>query len=568
MPSLNCASINFGGINASKLEFADFSNPEVKAFFQKVQNDFDGLRGYELFKSTSLRSFIQNNYKNPRLIAGVDSSVIAFTNFMFDQATRFMVENMDREFLMEMARESNPKITTASFRAEFDLGEISVGSFVNHVLVKDKGIGGFDQISAGRPTNIGANLNAFLMRDSETGEWVFTSDSFLYELKKYYTQTDGISFTRVSNAKNYKDMFLKGRKEGVDGKSARNYYTFYGEHDATNGDYPTEARNTLFHMLGNIVMMVYDLISMELIIKNGPIPRTIPEKPSPEEVTENKARIITNMIFNGRGDAPDVVFLTECIPDAFATHHDDLMSYGYTVHYGPELDGVCNTIIYSIVNDSGLLELKEHSVNQDVYQSADEYKEVPLHLSTHDESLHLISYHANGKGVTVNQPLPETSFYSWLNSIPGCVILGGDLNMDFKKTGDALSAAFELGNPTANAFSCFKQRTPLQAQYDKAGVFDTKYCDYIITRGCMRSGTKVVRTHITGDNCTLERLDCAEGRAISKEELVVPNADFPFEHYMVVDTITPVYPGCDFFKNISSWLSWMDYVVNWFNTYN
>lgn len=568
MYSLNCVSINFGGINASKLEFANFSNREVKEFFQKIQNDFNGLRGNKFLEGVTLRSFIQNYYKHPLEEGGIDSSVLSFTNYMFDQAKCFLVENMDRDFLMEMARESNPNITQASFKTEFDIGAVSVSSFVNHILVKDKGIGGFDQISSGRPTNIGAHLNAFLLQDDVTGKWGFNKNSFLLEIKKYYTQNDGISFNRISSTTNYSDLFLKGRKEGADGKSVRNYYTFYGENDDKNGNYPTEVRNTTFHLLGNIVMMVFDLLSMEFIIKNGPIPESIPNKPSPEEVTTNKTSIILNMIYSGGERTPDVVFLTECVPEAFASEHTNLEHYGYTVHYGPELDGVCNAIIYSILDNDSLLELIEVPVSEAVYSQAGEYKEHPLHLSTSDGMFNLISYHANGKGVTVNNPLTSTSFYSWLNALPGCVILGGDLNMDFKKTGAELTAAFELGSPTSNAFTCFKQRTPLQAQYDKAGVFDTKYCDYIITRGCHRDGTEVVRSKMIGDHCVFERLDCDEGRSIPKEELVVPNAVFPFEHYVIFDKITPVIPGCTFFKNISSWLTWLDDMVDWFYTYS
>ena len=176
MPSLNCASINFGGINTSKLEFADFSNPEVKAFFQKIQNDFNSIKQRDLFRGVSIRAFIQDYFKEPISKKGIDSGVLAFTNYMLDTATRFMVENMNQDFLLEMAREEKPSITPASLRSEFDLGEVKVCGFVNHILVKDKGIGGFDQISSGRPTNIGANLNAFLIQDGETGEWVFNQN--------------------------------------------------------------------------------------------------------------------------------------------------------------------------------------------------------------------------------------------------------------------------------------------------------------------------------------------------------------------------------------------------------
>ena len=562
MTKLNCASINFGGINTSALEFTDFSNVEVKAFFQRLQTAFDMLKegNWDVSSSTnlaqmSLREFIQKEF---RISANdcANSSVLAFTNFMLDSASRFMADTMDIDFLLDMVQDQDAFVDDTGFSSTFDLGDVPLSTFVNHVLMKDKGIGGFDQISQGRPTSIGANLNQFLA-PNEDSEWTFNKPAYLEEIKTYYTLTDGIPVGRI---KSYRDIFLKGRKEGPDGKTARNYYTHNGEH-------PTAARNTTFHALANIVMLVYDLISMELICQNGPIPTSIPEKPSAAVVTASKAQIVVDLVLNTPDNAMDVIFLTECVPNAFETHVDRFRTHGYTVHYGQSNDGVCNAIIYRIFYKSKLIQLEEVEVSDTVYPFTDEFKEVPLHLSTKDGTLHLLSYHANGKGVTVNHSLKDTSFYYWLNALPGCVILGGDLNMDFKKVGSELSAAFELGSPTATGFSCFKQRTPLQAQYDKAGVFDQKYCDYIITRGCLRSGTQVVRTkEYQRDGkkiTTLERLDCAEAKTLSKDELVVPNSRFPFEHYIVIDKVTLVFKGCEFFQNISSWLAWVDRIVNW-----
>ena len=60
---------------------------------------------------------------------------------------------------------------------------------------------------------------------------------------------------------------------------------------------------------------------MELIIKNGPVPTSIPEKPSPEEVTAAKAKIVADLILNPDKEPMDVIFLTECVPQAFNLFH-------------------------------------------------------------------------------------------------------------------------------------------------------------------------------------------------------------------------------------------------------
>ena len=209
-----------------------------------------------------------------------------------------------------------------------------------------------------------------------------------------------------------------------------------------------------------------------------------------------------------------------------------------------------------VLQQLGVLEV--NSVTEDVYSQQNEFKETPLHLMTSDGYFNLICYHANGKGVTVEHPLAETSFYDWVSGLDGHVIVGGDLNMDFKKMGNELSALLDIGNISNGAFSCYKQRSPLQAQYDKAGVFDTKFCDYIITKGFIRTEVQVLAASSDGN---IQQLNAEHN--LSPDELVIPNNNYPFEHYIVIDHIVPIYSGFTFFSRNLPSLSWIDSMMNW-----
>ena len=64
-------------------------------------------------------------------------------------------------------------------------------------------------------------------------------------------------------------------------------------------------------------------------------------------------------------------------------------------------------------------------------------------------------------------------------------------------------------------------------------MFDKKHCDFIITKNIPRvSGEqKVVKCRNDGN------ITAVSGEhGFSEEQLVIPNDDFPFEHYIVVDT--------------------------------
>lgn len=566
MAPISAASINFGGINGSKLEFVDFSTPESKQFFETLQKDWESLGGC----SQKFREWIvQHLFVNS--IPFGDASQIKIPerfNQMIRDASEFMERNLEPEFLKELfpGVVSGASIVAGYCHtdATFDLNDVGMGTFMNLVLKKDKGIGGLEQIFQNRPTNIG-NLNQFLDKGDD-GVYRLRLIPYLDQVKDFYLTGSGLPEDGFKRIKAYKDVFLKGRKEGPDG-STRNYY--YEVDDPMN-----DKNMAQFQSLANLVMMIYDVISVSLINQQGGVvPSNIPEKPSASVVATQKTNFIAHLILK---NGYDVVFLTECVPEVFSGDDNDVFEgsghllerEGYHIHYGPETGGLCNAIIYQNIPEFANLE--EVAVEEDVYTRQDEFKEIPLHLRNQTGDLHLIAYHANGKGVDQDRNLNETSFVSWFNSLEGQAIMGCDLNMDFKKKGDILSEHFEMGSPHKKGSSCYKQRTPIQAQYDKAGVFDTKYCDYIITKGFEREGVRVVRaTHQGEIDLRAEHFHHVQ----NKQELVIPNNSFPFEHYIVTDTVgieeteETTDNGFKFFGGISESLTWIDGLLNWLTGY-
>ena len=435
--------------------------------------------------------------------------------------------------------------------AQFDVGNVRLGTFMEHVLKRDKGIGGFEQVCQSRATNIG-NINQFLNKDSETSKYSFKQEKFLDAVTAYYFDGSGIDYSKVSTVKSYRDLFLKGRKEGPNG-SQKNYYLEFESGQTKNGDIPTDSRSTLFHCLANLIMLLYDLISMDIIMsRDGTVPENIPEKMSPEELSSIKSVFIFNLI---NKQHIDIMFITECVQGVFADFESHL-DISYQIEYGPSDGELCNVIIYKRETTGAFYTRK---VTSEHYQNTYEFKEHPLYLSSQDGNFNIICYHANGKGVTVKKPLAETSFYNWINNMNGTVIVGGDLNMDFKKCGAEFEGLLDIGSISKGIFSCYKQRSPLQAQYDKAGIFDKKFCDYIITQGFNRASVKVIRSNLNGDVLQLNSSDCT----LSPNELVIPNNNFPFEHYIVMDTLEPINNGCSFFTRNIPALSWIDDWVNW-----
>ena len=557
------AHINFGGINTSKLEFVDFSTPQSKRFFQQLQKDWESLQdtipnplnGVSSRFGLPLQLATIKGFFNSKLFYHYHSEPLPVQSpsefdTMIQAASQFMVENLDPEFIRQLRSEDLPTPTTEALRElemkePFNLGDVKLNRFVNLILRKDKGIGGLEQLFQDRPSNIG-NLNQFLIKNSQSEEYYVDSAKFRQCLYEYYIRGEGLPVEKFQTIKAFKDVFLKGRKEGPN-RTNINYYQ-----DVEN---PLNDENMArFRSLSNLVMMTYDLISLVLINHQGAkVPSNIPEKPSVETVTQQKVDMILRMLQNN----PDlsVVFLTECIPECFEPKSDEVFEtfqeqmLEYSFHYGPETGGLCNVII----THSRIGEMTPVEVSTEVYPHQGEFKEIPLHLTNSEGNLHLISYHANGKGICVERPVPETSFYSWINGLEGRVVVGCDLNMDYNKHSEQLRDSFELGEFDHAKFTCYKQRTPIQAQWDKAGVFDSKYCDYIITRGFEDSTTTVIRPDRQGN---IEHLEDLEVTA----QLVIPNNQFPFEHYGVMREVhlPEIKEGFTFFSSISDSLSWID----------
>lgn len=509
------ATINFGGINSSKTEFVDFSTPELKTFFQNLQKTFNELP----FNKTNLRDFIKSS---------IDNEYHIFVEYIITNASKFLSENMADDFIAQFD----------VARSNFDIGNVHLGDFFTHVLMKDKGIGGFEQLCQNRKCNIG-RLNDYLVQNNDNANadnlLKFDADKFREQIKIFYLINDGVSFTELIDIKYYNNIFLKGRKEGKN-KTNKNYYMHFGPDNFRNAEIASNSKTILFHAVANLVMLTYDTICLHLMcmqnVENNIIPDALLNRPSEEELSLKKLSLIVKFLTDPRiNERPDILFVTECIPNVFNEIKDTSLSE-FTIEYGYEKDGLCNVIIYrnAAFSDS----FTPMQISSDIYAETDEFKEVPLLLSNKENNFHLICYHANGKGVNVNTDFINTGFVKWINSLTGNVILGGDLNMDFKKNKADLDL-LELGSPAHDGFSCYKQRTPLQAQFDKAGVFDTKYCDYIITRGFNRL-QKATVVRITMHNSSVEKVDLNCG--LNQDELVIPNNEFPFEHYIVMDKIS------------------------------
>ena len=100
MAPISAASINFGGINGSKLEFVDFSTPESKQFFETLQRDWESLGGC----SQTFREWVvQHLFVNS--VPFGDASQIKIPerfNQMIRDASEFMERNLEPEFLKEL----------------------------------------------------------------------------------------------------------------------------------------------------------------------------------------------------------------------------------------------------------------------------------------------------------------------------------------------------------------------------------------------------------------------------------------------------------------------------------
>ena len=494
------ATVNFGGINTSNTEFVNYSNAQLKKYSLHMLESFDALGGTTI----TINEFMSKYISNSEFITSLLENASTFANQAFN------LENIFDDGIPIERRTLN-----------FDT--MSMGQFFSKFLCRDKGIGGFEQPLSKRPCNLSKKLGYFVDMKDEGN--VINQEKYITALYEFYSGRGKNEISKmlssIDKAKSYNDVFMKGRKEAADKKSTMNYYK--------DSLVRTETLDIWFHSMAKLVLIVYDLITMELMngFESG-MPSEICSSIDEVEVNNNKARILETMVTEQN---LDVLFVTEAVPGVF----DELFEHTHNiiVWEGDVLEGLCNTIIYRVGFDSPIkYELEEYELED--YEHPEEYKELPLILSDSKRLITLVCFHANGKGITINGELADSSFKQLLDSLPGKVIVGCDLNIDYKKVGTELNASFDVGHLEKGGFTCYKQRGPVQPQFDKTGVFDMKHCDFIITKNITRVGDGMQRVVKCRNDGSIKEVSGTHG--FSKEQLVIPNDNFPFEHYIVVDT--------------------------------
>ena len=111
--------------------------------------------------------------------------------------------------------------------------------------------------------------------------------------------------------------------------------------------------------------------------------------------------------------------------------------------------------------------------------------------------------------------------------------MGADINIDYKSNYQDIDNCFSVGTLDKNTYSSYKQRSPLQAQYDKIGKFDTKLKDYIITHG---EGIERTTSHILTFQPDSGKFTDVFWNA-PKQTLIIPNSNYCFDHYIVAETL-------------------------------
>ena len=416
MSTLNTATINYGGINNSKLEYVDYSTSGLQRYFMNTIDTFENLKTSDSNSSITVYNFIVNS-----LIKHVNSQQKQYLSYMLTNASKFITNCMSQEFIISL-----DSSISNTLNSSFNLRNSPLSTLISNILIKDKGLGGFDKLGSGRLTKIG-NIQKYMKLVKGSGT-VFDNDTYMKDIVSTYLSgtTGAISLTKLQSETDYKDIFMKGRREGNNG-GAKNYYkNFENSSTLIDGNIPTTERTTLLICLGNLLLMIHDLISAKIAMCSA-IPTELLQKPELSEQIAQKNEIVKKLIETRN---LDVLFVNECIPMVF-----DNLPPNYNVEYGIEKDDVCNTIIYKI-NANGVINepFVVKDVTSEIYPKNREYAEIPLHLQSRDGLLNLVCYHAGGKGVTIDGTLCETSLVNWIYALSetGIVIMGADINIDYK----------------------------------------------------------------------------------------------------------------------------------------
>ena len=507
--NLSIASINFGAINDNPFEFVDRSNPERQVFFDKV---------YEAFKST------QNN--NTSLYDYVTENGTYDTvtyDALFDEANSFCRKYLSPETLRAMMGSD----------IDFDLTKCTMSNMFTQVLTRDKGLGGFEQVNSKRTSNI--------TRNSELND--------IESLRKALVVFLGEYRTPLTENDTYREYFLKGRKEGpkVDGKKTqKNYYN-----EALMSQ-RTEEDDHFYDSLGKLILIVFDRLQFELI-NVSPLPECFIGENS--NSNQRKGQLLLEYISSNNFD---IVFLQE--------FQAGIIQFPPTTEYsivnGEELHGQCNAIIYKrkmgtpnifgIYDSPSLADLIEDD-GEIIAENSDQYKELPLVLGiekNNKTSMILVSYHSDGKGILgPNKTFADSDLYKFMEhwSIP--VIVGADFNCNIRDSLGEVDERFStFPHIDEYAYTTFKERSPLQAQFDKVGKLDRKVKDSILSMNC------IMETDESGV-CMFDGTEITNKPDIN---LCLPRHSHPFDHYIIESYIVikePTYYDMfiTFIMNLFGW---------------
>lgn len=477
---LSVASLNFGAINDNPFEFVNRSDTQVNEYFDLV---------YEAFKNTSQNTDTLYQY----LTHNGTYDVVTY-DALFDEANSFCRKYLSPETLAALMNSD----------AEFDLGQCPMSSIFENLLIKDKGIGGFEQVNAKRPCNIVRNYHN--ITDLKQLEYQITM--FLESYK-----------SPLKDGANYQDYFLKGRKEGpkVDGvKTQKNYYNPEVMTQRTSED------DHHFNSLGKLILITFDNLQYHMF-NSGPLPECFNQEQS--NTNERKIQLLLEYILKNDFD---IVFLQEFLPNSLKFPNNTQ----YTILYGEELHGQCNAIIYK--SDLGKPRIYGQSYigvdSFNILDIKDHYKEFPLivgieNYETSITKYMLIAYHSEGKGILgPNKTFADSDLYQFMKYWKIPVIVGADVNCNIRDSlGDVDEQFTTFPHIDDYAYTTFKERSPLQAQFDKVGKLDKKVKDCIMTMNCNMD------TDVSGV-CMFDGTEITDENDMS---LCLPQYDHPFDHYML-----------------------------------
>ena len=517
------STLNYGGINDSPMEFINTSDPLVAAYFEAVSEGFQNIKTEQMNLGEFLHLFFGANEDVETVLANAALFIDTYMSFEI------------RQQLLTYTSVGNT--TTPS------LLNTSISTFYNTILSKDKGIGGFEQTNSGRLTNVPVNYKRY-MTDGRT----LDIDSFRETLLSTYFSDVGSAEVLAASFKNpmkadkcFSDYFMKGRKEGAGG-GTKNHYNSTGtqfKYDSNSNSTTVFPLVNYFADVGKLVLCIFDMLSFNMA-STLPIPVAFD---STQAIIDSKNEKIYSYL---EEYCPDILFLTEYKPgglefdksssEVFADNRAD----GYCMIAGDVSDGLCNAIIFK--NSLGYFEQGAYDGAQFTLDGNDnEFKEPVLFISnsSHSEPIHLICYHAGGKGILENSEyFASTNLARFVDTLEGQVIVGGDFNCDISDSPGVLGENITL-LPDAGSinYTTYKERSPLQAQFDKTGKRDSKVKDGFVLKNVNLPSYEREEDYTNPVMCFGH--DEQDGFEVNfvpdvpDDSVLLPNVNHPFDHFLV-----------------------------------